>query len=162
LAQGTKCGGVVHQLPKHVGQELRDNPREAGLRDQAAVGVKQLFGVRQGNGLGQWEHPQLVEDETELVPGGDASVERVRVGDDRCRLGVRLVGQEVQRVLDHGRDREVVLGHDEQVAVGRGHVRQPARDVRRGMTVWVVPRCDGFVEEGQLVTGQVEQGEVGF
>jgi 4-aminobutyrate aminotransferase-like enzyme len=123
LAQGAKRGGVLHQLAKHEGQELRDNPCEARLRDQAAVGVKQLFGVCQGNGLGQWQHPQLAQDETELVPGGDASVERVRVGEDRGRLCVCLVGEEVQGVLDHGRDREVVLGHGEQIAVGGGHVR---------------------------------------
>lgn len=52
--------------------------------------------------LGQREHPQLVDDETKLVPGGYASAERVRVGEDRCWLCVCLVGQKVQCVLVGG------------------------------------------------------------
>lgn len=65
-------------------------------------------------------------------------------------LAVGLVAEEVQGVFHHGGDGVVVLGHDEQVAVGPGHVVEPALRVRLGLAGRVVLRRDGLVEEREL------------
>jgi hypothetical protein len=58
------------------------------------------------------------------------TVGRVGAGQDRGQLCVCLVGQEVQGVLDHGRDREDPAGHHQCGAVGNGSVRPAPQQCR--------------------------------